>query len=430
MRRINYTRRFEVSQATDPRKRALVGLGLAAVSLLTFYLWINAPERDPIPASREKGNVIRSRKAGGRKIVLPLRENTAIHELAFSKKGQLLAVVGCSSSALEKNLNLLQVWDVEKAAVIHEWKNFRVEGRLAIDLERLTIAISSAGELVHWNALTGRQLWKAAPHQAANDIAFSPDGKPIATAGPYGLRDKLAVIELWDARSGKDTFSHSPGIRSCDCVAFSPDGARLAVGGIDGDSGIHHLYVLDTNGRVLLERHDDHGGTTSIAFSRDGRTIATGGSSVCLWDADKGAKLADIERMPASTVHEGIFGQLFPILHPDGNTVVLIEDRVEQEIEVNVDDLVRRFEMGGRKGFQSGIDEAIAKMAASPGRAFTELAIWDRKLGREVDRMLLDLERPISPPHEAASALSEDGGRVACARNDTVHIVALKEELR
>ena len=151
--------------------------------------------------------------------------------------------------------------------------------------------------------------------------------------------------------------------------------------------------------------------------------IATSGAF--LWDAATGAKLTDIQGTPATSVHEGIFGGLFPILHPDGNTVVLIEDRAVQKIEVNADDLVRRFAIRGRKGFQSGIDEAIAKMAANPGRAFTELAIWDRKLGREVNRVLLDLERPIGPPQGLLSALSADGGKVACARHDCVHIVNL-----
>ena len=66
-------------------------------------------------------------------------------------------------------------------------------------------------------------------------IAFSPDGKQLATASESGGH-------LWDANTGKHirTFKgHTGGVRS---VAFSPDGERLATGGEDAT---FRLWELD-----------------------------------------------------------------------------------------------------------------------------------------------------------------------------------------
>ena len=56
-------------------------------------------------------------------------------------------------------------------------------------------------------------------------VAYSPDGKRLATASGPANAD-WSVMKLWDAQTGKELLSFNAG--GCLCVAFSPDGKRLA----------------------------------------------------------------------------------------------------------------------------------------------------------------------------------------------------------
>lgn len=74
--------------------------------------------------------------------------------------------------------------------------------------------------------------------------AFSPDGKVLVTAGETG---DLRALEV---ASGKVLWTVSPGDHPSDVVAFSPDGAKVACGGL-------HLTVhCARSGEVLLQRED------------------------------------------------------------------------------------------------------------------------------------------------------------------------------
>src|SRR5437762_2490462 len=58
-------------------------------------------------------------------------------------------------------------------------------------------------------------------------VAFSPDGKTLASAG----MDK--TVKLWDVGTGKETATLTGHTNQVTRVAFSPDGKTLASGGDD-----------------------------------------------------------------------------------------------------------------------------------------------------------------------------------------------------
>src|SRR5947208_14659345 len=108
--------------------------------------------------------------------------------------------------------------------------------------------------------------------------------------------DDLAVL-LWDPDSGKSTGTlPGPGLRNGDnaCVAWSPDGARLATGTQHG--GL--LRVWDAATGQLLRALDGHDGeaVTSVSWEPGGARLASSGwdGTVRLWNPATGPLLDTI----------------------------------------------------------------------------------------------------------------------------------------
>src|SRR5215469_4907953 len=114
-------------------------------------------------------------------------------------------------------------------------------------------------------------------------VAFSPDGKRLATAS----RDQTAKV--WDAESGKELLTlrgHSGFVNG---VVFSPDGKRLATA-----SGDMTAKVWDAeSGKVLLTLRGHSDTVFGVAFSPDAKRLATASAdqTAKVWDAESGKVL-------------------------------------------------------------------------------------------------------------------------------------------
>src|SRR5207244_13272617 len=99
-----------------------------------------------------------------------------------------------------------------------------------------------------WDAASAQELLTLTGNTAnLNCMAFSPDGKRLATAGYQdgffldGPREPVVdrTVQLWDTTSGQELLTLRGHTEFVQSVAFSPDGKRLATasGSLWGGTG-------------------------------------------------------------------------------------------------------------------------------------------------------------------------------------------------
>jgi serine/threonine-protein kinase len=155
----------------------------------------------------------------------------------------------------------------------------------------------SNGTACLWSVGTGRRT--AVLHGGSGKVlavAFSADGTLVATSYGNGSTD------LWSAADGQLIGTvGDPGGKAVNAVAFGPGGTALATG---DENGSAYLWTIAAGGHtVTLARTltDPAGaGVWSLAFSPDGKTLATGDytGTTYLWDASSAEAPADSFTIP------------------------------------------------------------------------------------------------------------------------------------
>ncbi|MEW6492005.1 MAG: tetratricopeptide repeat protein [Cyanobacteriota bacterium] len=170
-----------------------------------------------------------------------------------------------------------------------------------------TIATASFDKTVKLWGLDGKELEIPEEHKhnhngEVRSVAFSPDGKTIATAS----KDKTAILWSLDGKI-LHIFAHADELWS---VAFSPDGKSLATASDDGS-----FAIMPLDNKNLSAAYAGHeAAVLSVVWSPDGKTIATA-------SADKTVKLWSLDGKLLQTL-QGHKGEVFSVsFSPNGKTI-------------------------------------------------------------------------------------------------------------
>jgi WD40 repeat protein len=227
---------------------------------------------------------------------------------------------------------------------------------LAFSPDCKTLACSTLDSLIVWDVEKQRKQFER--KIAALSMAFSPDGATLVVSG--------REISFLDARNGETKATlkgHRDGTTG---IAFSPDGRLLATGGMDG-----MVRVGDLATKKLVRTLEHQAQVRGVAFSPDGETMATvawgdpqAPRGIYLWNFRTGDKINMIKCQTEKNLSFSPDGRVLAVdgtlYHAD--SLQVLHDFKERYVAFSPD----------------------SKLVASCRSDFTTVGLWDIATGNKL----------------------------------------------
>ena len=225
---------------------------------------------------------------------------TGADNVSFSSDGQMLAG-GCEDE-------LIRLWDVrtgehKKTFIAEHGRDLRV----LFSRDGDTLASWGSYEVNLWDAATSTHKKATREYEDYANVSINGDGVKLASID--NRNDYIRLLDFITGEEKKKLRGHTKNIES---VAFSPDGRTLASG--SADKTVRLWEVATGKHQKTLKGHGKS--IHSVAFSADGRLLATasGDDTVRVWDVLTGTHKKTFEGHTAD-----VKGATFS---PDGQTIV------------------------------------------------------------------------------------------------------------
>ncbi|MBM3997868.1 MAG: WD40 repeat domain-containing protein [Planctomycetes bacterium] len=187
------------------------------------------------------------------------------------------------------------------------------------------------GVIIVWDLAAGKELNRWQVKNWVRSVGISPDGKTVAASQHVPYRDKIKILpsfHLWDADTGKMKLDLTKEITGgMTAVAFSADGKWLATcrGNIELEGPTGKITLFDpSTGKKVRELTPGHSrGATDLAFHPDGKHIFSAGRDqlVKVWKLEDGKLVRDLGKF----VDRGYWITSISI-SPDGRLLAAADD--------------------------------------------------------------------------------------------------------